>query len=236
PPVQQELPPALRLPVEFESLPSPDLVADRVADERARRFEPWAWPLLRLRVLTTAPEEHTLLVHAHHLIGDGYSAALLGRELLASYDRFADQAGHADQAEPPPPRATFRQYVTLLEHQDPGRAPFRAPFRDPVADAWRARHDAPYQRPEPGPGGGGFGSAGVTLDAGLTGRLRRLAATVGATTYAPVLTAYYRALAALTGRRDLVLGLAVTGRDHRLPDIDRLFGPLATAVPLRPAV
>ncbi|WP_461035558.1 amino acid adenylation domain-containing protein, partial [Streptomyces mayteni] len=229
PPVQQELPPALRLPVEFETLLSPELIDERVADERARRFEPWAWPLLRLRVLTTAPEEHTLLVHAHHLIGDGYSAALFGRELLAAYDRFA---GHGDPAEPPPPRATFREYVALLQHHDPGRDPGQDPA---AAHAWRARHDAPYRRPELGPGGGEFGSAALTLDAELTGRLRRLAATVGATTHAPVLTAYYRALAALTGQRDLVIGLAVTGRDHRLPDIDRLFGPLATVVPLRPA-
>lgn len=65
--------------------------------------------------------------------------------------------------------------------------------------------------------------------------LRRLAARTGSTLHAPVLTAYYRALVAATGRADLVLGLAVSGRDHSLPDAHRVFGPFATAVPLRPA-
>ncbi|WP_425288542.1 amino acid adenylation domain-containing protein [Streptomyces melanosporofaciens] len=242
PPVQQELPPALRLPVDFETLASASLIEERVADERRRRFEPWAWPLLRLRVLTTGPDEHTLVVHAHHLIGDGYSAALFGRELIAVYDRL----GRGGPTGLPPLRGTFRDYVTLLQQPDVG------PGRDPAATAWRARHATPYQRPDlrrpgagsdatagaeaTGVGSSEFRSAGFTLDAELTAGLRTLATTVRATPYAPVLTAYYRALADLTGQRDLVLGLAVTGRDHPLPGISRLFGPLAAAVPLRPAV
>ncbi|MFE5160888.1 amino acid adenylation domain-containing protein [Streptomyces sp. NPDC056697] len=242
PPVQQELPPALRLPVDFETLASPGLIEERVADERRRRFEPWAWPLLRLRVLTTGPDEHTLVVHAHHLIGDGYSAALFGRELIAVYDRL----GRGEPTGLPLLRSTFRDYVALLQQRD------LAPGPAPAATAWRARHATPYQRPDlrrPGAGsdatagaeatGAGsseFRSAGFTLGAESTAGLRTLATTVRATPYAPVLTAYYRALADLTGQRDLVLGLAVTGRDHPLPDISRLFGPLAAAVPLRPAV
>ncbi|WP_413805908.1 amino acid adenylation domain-containing protein [Streptomyces sp. OE57] len=241
PPVQQELPPTLRLPVDFETPASPDLVEERVADERRRQFEPWAWPLLRLHVLTTGRDEHTLLVHAHHLIGDGYSAALFGRELITIYDRLS-------RGEPiglPPLRSTFRDYVNLLQQPGPGPGP------DPAAIAWQARHATPYRRPdlrrsgarsgEPagvraaGVGSAEFRSAKFTLGAELTAGLRHLATTVRATPYAPVLTAYYRALADLTGQRDLVLGLAVTGRDHQLPDISRLFGPLAAAVPLRPA-
>ncbi|NEE16020.1 hypothetical protein G3M58_57330, partial [Streptomyces sp. SID7499] len=72
PAVQQELPASLRLPVDFETLTDPGQVEERVAAERGRRCEPWAWPLLRLRVLTVAPDEHVLVAHAHHIIGDGY--------------------------------------------------------------------------------------------------------------------------------------------------------------------
>ncbi len=69
--VQQELPASLRLPVVFEDAADP---AGTIAEERARVFEPWAWPLLRLRLITLSPEEHVLVVHAHHLIGDGATA------------------------------------------------------------------------------------------------------------------------------------------------------------------
>ncbi|MFV2087857.1 amino acid adenylation domain-containing protein [Micromonospora sp. LOL_021] len=230
PPMQQELPATLRLPVRFERVESAAQVAELVARERQRQVEPWAWPLLRLLVLTLAPDEHVMVVHAHHLIGDGYSAALLSRELLALHDGPA--SGTAA-----PPRTTFRDYVDWLHRQRP----------DPAAQRWwRKRLGSPYHPPTlrasaaSGTGAGGVAVeqdrarvAGFTLDATVTARLRRLAAAAGSTGYAPVLTAYRRGLAGLTGLSDLVIGLAVTGRDHQLPDLHRMFGPCAVLLPLR---
>ncbi|WP_328403361.1 amino acid adenylation domain-containing protein [Streptomyces sp. NBC_00390] len=234
PPVQQELPPSLRLPVDFETVTDPGLVPLRIAEERERRLEPWAWPLLRLRLLTLAPDEHLLVVHAHHLIGDGYSVALLGRELLAAYDRLV----RGESAELPLPRSTFRDHVALLER------PVAAPG-GPETEARQARLNAPYHRPALGRGvesakAGGdlvpppYRSTGFTLDTGRVAALRRVAAEAGTTLFAPLLTAYHRTLAEFTGQDDLILGLAVTGRDHALPDAHLVFGPFATAVPLRP--
>ncbi|MER6157838.1 amino acid adenylation domain-containing protein [Streptomyces sp. NPDC001868] len=229
PPVQQELPASLRLPVETETLAHPDLLEQRVAQEAGRRFEPWAWPLLRLRLFTLAPDDHVLLVHAHHLIGDGYSAALLTRELLTVYGRFARGLPHGLE----PPRSTFREHA--LHRSTGAQQP-----TSPEAEAYRARHHTPYTPPvlrTPHPGGSApaFHTTTLTLDADRTHALRRLARTAGTTLHAPVLTAYYRALTTLTGRRDLVLGLAVTGRDETTRDTHGVFGPFAEAVALRPA-
>ncbi|MFY1698648.1 amino acid adenylation domain-containing protein [Solwaraspora sp. WMMA2101] len=222
PPVQQELPATLRLPVRFERVASAGQVTEIVARERQRPVEPWAWPLLRLLVLTLTPDEHVLVVHAHHLIGDGYSAALLGQELLALHDDPA--TGEAA----PPPRTTFRDYVDWLHRQVP----------DPVALRWwRERFASPYRPPtlreHTADGAAPARTGGFTLDGTATAGLRRLAAAAGTTGYAPVLTAYHRGLARLTGQGDLVVGLTVTGRDHPLPDLHRLFGPCAVLLPLR---
>ncbi|MGW0825996.1 amino acid adenylation domain-containing protein [Streptomyces sp. NPDC002845] len=233
PPVQQELPPSLRLPVETETLTHPDLLEHRTAEEARRRLEPWAWPLLRLRLFTLAPDEHVLFVHAHHLIGDGYSAALLARELLTVYDRLARGLPHGL----PPLHSTFRDHVALAT----GRT--RPP--GPQAEEYRARHNAPYTPPalhaqttkttvgaDYSPA---FHTTAFTLDTATTRDLRRLALAARCTLHAPLLTAYYRALAELTGRRDLVLGLAVSGREESTADAHRVFGPFAEAVALRPA-
>uniref|UniRef100_UPI000E6A3724 non-ribosomal peptide synthetase n=1 Tax=Streptomyces europaeiscabiei TaxID=146819 RepID=UPI000E6A3724 len=227
PPVQQELPASLRLPVETETLAHPGLLEERAAEEANRRFETWAWPLLRLRLFTLAPDEHVLLVHAHHLIGDGYSAALLTRELLTVYGRFARGLPHGLE----PPHSTFRDHAL---HRTAPRQP-----TTPQAEAYRARHLAPYTPPvlrAPHPDGTtpAFHTTTFTLDTERTHALRRLARTAGTTLHAPVLTAYYRALTTLTGRRDLVLGLAVTGRDETTQDAHHVFGPFAEAVALRP--
>ncbi|MFE3379320.1 amino acid adenylation domain-containing protein [Streptomyces anulatus] len=265
PAVQQELPASLRLPVDFETLTDQGQVEERITAERARRLEPWAWPLLRLRVLTVAPDEHVLVAHAHHIIGDGYSAALLVRELTTVYDALS----RGEEPAPVPLRGTFRDHaLRLAERTDtatapsaaiPGATPGTIPGTGSVTsaapprpgapvgeDRW-ARLSAPYRPPvltagtpatgtPPGSAGDPlFHTHGFTVEADQVEALRRLAARTGSTLHAPVLTAYYRALAAATGRADLVLGLAVSGRDHSLPDAHRVFGPFATAVPLRPA-
>ncbi|GGQ06476.1 hypothetical protein GCM10010266_32450 [Streptomyces griseomycini] len=240
PPVQQELPRSLRLPVVFETVTGPAEVDERAAAEAARRLEPWAWPLLRLRVLTLAPHEHVLLVHAHHLIGDGYSAALLVRELTEAYDLLAG----GGTPRPPASRSDFRDHVLAragASRETGADAPATAEHR-----ARTARVCAPYRPPVlrtavEGEGGAArdgdsrFRSAEFTLDAPLTAALRALAASARTTLYAPLLTAYYQELTAVTGRPDLIVGLAVSGRDRALPDAHRVFGPFAAAVPVRPA-
>lgn len=230
PPVQQELPASLRLPVGYQTVTDSAEVAALVAEERHRPFEPWAWPLLRLRLLAFAPDDHILLVHAHHLIGDGYSAALFGQELLAVYHRLvADLPGDL-----PPLRIHFREYVALLA----GRA---AGPPEPTAHTWwSGRFATPYRppllaaRPTAADAAGTAGPVcGFTLDRVVLDGLRRLATEAASTLYAPVLTAYHRAVARFTGQDDLVFGLAVTGRDHPLPDLHRVFGPCAAMLPLR---
>ena len=230
PPVQQELPASLRLPVGYRAVAGPAEVGDLVAEERRRRFEPWAWPLLRLQLLGLAPDDHILLVHGHHLIGDGYSAALLGQELLTVYHRLM-----ADQPDGLPPlRTHFRDYVELLADRAAGPP-------DPDAHGWwRGRFGTPYRPPvlpapgsAPDPGGTSEPVCGFTLDGTVVAGLRRLAASAATTLYAPVLTAYHRVVARFTGQDDLVFGLALTGRDHPLPDLHRIFGPCAAMLPLR---
>ncbi|WP_030326416.1 hybrid non-ribosomal peptide synthetase/type I polyketide synthase [Streptomyces sp. NRRL B-3229] len=234
PPVQQELPASLRLPVATEVLGHSALLEPRVAEETSRRFEPWAWPLLRLRLFTVAPDEHVLLVHAHHLIGDGFSAALLTRELLAVYGRFARGLPHGLE----PLRSTFRDHVL---HRTAQRRPTAPQPPDPQTEEYRTRHHTPYTAPvlralRPEDAAPGFHTVSFTLGADRTRALRGLARSCGTTLHAPVLTAYFRALAALTGRRDLVLGMAVTGRDDTTQDAHRVFGPFSEAVALRPGL
>ncbi|WP_230859620.1 non-ribosomal peptide synthetase/type I polyketide synthase [Actinoplanes aureus] len=204
PPTQRELPAGTRLVVEYD--PDPGPLTDEMAAERAVVFDPARWPLVRMRLLRVGPDEHVLLMHAHHLIGDGYSVALLTRELLTVYDRGPEALT--------PLRSTFREYVALVGRLTPTPVP-----RDRTAGGFAV--GAPV-------------STGFTLGPAAVAGLRALAAAAGVTPFVPVLTAYHRCLGRLTGRPDPTIGVAVTGRDHALPDLARIFGPCATAVAVRP--
>ncbi len=220
-PVVQEVQTAAELPVQFDVIEAGEL-PQRLAEERRHRFDPAAWPLIRLQVLRVGPLEQAFVVHAHHLVGDGYSVVVLAQDLLVLYDEVV--AGAAGTLSPL--RSTFRDYVELIL-AEPGRAGSAAPPPEP---------DPAYAPPvlrRPGHAGPAPGSASFTLDQPTTAALRERTRAAGTTPYAVVLTAYYRSLARLTGQSDLLLGVAVTGRDHALADLHRMVGPLATVVPVR---
>jgi amino acid adenylation domain-containing protein len=122
PPVQREVASPARVPVEMETIP-PEALRQHLAIEREHRFDPSAWPLVRLRLLRLGPDEHALVVHAHHLIGDGFSVTVLARDLLALYDGLVT----ARPAALPPLRSTFGDYARLLLAD---RAPLHATVGD----------------------------------------------------------------------------------------------------------
>ena len=221
-PVVQEVQAAAELPVQFDAIEAGEL-PQRLAEERGHRFDPAAWPLIRLQVLRVGQLEHAFVVHAHHLVGDGYSVVVLAQDLLALYDEVVDGAAGTLT----PLRSTFRDYVELILAGAGRPGPSPAPPPDPGP-----AYVPPVLR-RPGPDGPDHGSAGFTLDPPTTAALRERTRAAGTTPYAVVLTAYYRSLARLTGQPDLLLGVAVTGRDHALADLHRMVGPLATVVPVR---
>ncbi|WP_226507526.1 condensation domain-containing protein, partial [Pseudomonas sp. MWU16-30317] len=78
----------LRLVV--ESLPDvdPASVQAWVAAEAAQPFDLQHGPLLRVRLLRVAHDQHVLTLTLHHIVSDGWSTPILVRELIALYEGF----------------------------------------------------------------------------------------------------------------------------------------------------
>ncbi|HEX7844126.1 MAG TPA: condensation domain-containing protein, partial [Kofleriaceae bacterium] len=62
-----------------------DEVAERARDEALRPFDLGTGPLIRARLLRVRDDEHVLLLVMHHIVCDGWSMAILVRELGAAY-------------------------------------------------------------------------------------------------------------------------------------------------------
>ena len=64
--------------------------AERMANEETQQpFDLTRGPLFRFRLVRLAAEQHILLLTMHHIISDGWSLGVLGRELAALYQAYS---------------------------------------------------------------------------------------------------------------------------------------------------
>ncbi|AUI59998.1 non-ribosomal peptide synthetase [Amycolatopsis sp. BJA-103] len=202
--------------LDWRDLPGEDIEAVTAA-ERVRPFDLAEPPLIRFTLFDLGHGRHRLLITSHHIVLDGWSAPLLGQELLELY-----RTGSPPKARP------YRDYLEWLGRQD--REGGRRAWRDALAGLEGASLIAP-------PGIGRGQNLPDKLTVGLTEeQTRRLTGWVrqhGVTLNSVLQTAWSLLLGGLTGRRDVVFGATVSGRPADLPDADRMIGLFINTLPVR---
>ncbi len=193
-----------------------------------RPFDLAAGPLLRLCLLRLAAAEHVLLVAQHHIVTDGWSMAVLVRDVGALY---ADLTGGGEIEG----RGTGRPLAPLpLQYRD-----FAAWQRGWLAGAalesqlayWRGRLAAappvaalPLDRPRRALGTVRGRAVPAELGAGVQEGLRTLCRQQGVTPFMVLLAALSALVARLGGQDQVVVGSPIAGRTRReLEDLIGLF-------------
>lgn len=200
-----------------------------VATEEAREpFDIATGPLLRVRVLRTAPARHVLLLTIHHIIADGWSATIFVRELHQLYGAFVRGLA-SPLARLPIQYSDF----TLWQRERLQGAELEAQlayWRQHLAGAPGAL-ELPVDRihpPEPSYRGG---QVHTSLPAPLADDLRRVARTHGATLFMTMLAAFAALLHRYTQQSDIVVGTPVANRDRT--ELEGLIGFFVNTLPLR---
>jgi amino acid adenylation domain-containing protein len=185
-------------------------------------------PLLRARLLRRAAREHVLLLTMHHIICDGWSLAILQRELLASYTAF--RCGKTPLLEP-----LSVQYadVAAWQHRQLGSARWQRSLA-----AWTNRLrgapaalDLPTDRPRPALQSHRGATFDFDLGDELAAALQQLTRRTGTTLYMVLLAAFAVFLGRHAGQRDVVIGTPVAGRTR--PETEPLIGFFVNMLPLR---
>ncbi|GAA3003681.1 hypothetical protein GCM10017559_26430 [Streptosporangium longisporum] len=208
-----------------------------VEEERRRRFDMTAPPLMRFALIRLPGGRHAFVLTYHHILLDGWSLPLVLRDLFALYGREAatgtdgDTTGDgADDADAGlGPVTPFDTFLRWLARQD----------RPAAERAWRDALDG-LDEPTlvaPGalPAGAGTmpGLTTVTLSEHTTEALTATARRHGLTLNTVVQGTWALLLSLLTGRDDVVFGQTVHGRPPTLPGADSIVGLLMNAVPVR---
>ncbi len=204
-------------------------LAQQISADQARGFHLDHAPLLRVTLiqLEDRPGRFAVLASHHHAITDGWSVALILREVLERY-----RARVEARAPKLPQAAPYRRYVEWLHEAR------QAPARDAAEDYWR-KTLAGFARATPLPGAPdptapvGYAEQSLLLSRDASDALRAWARTRGLTLSTVFQGAWVRLLARHAGSDDVVIGRTSSGRPSTLPDAEGIVGPFIQTLPLR---
>jgi len=219
------------LHVEHIEAPSAALREERLGCEVARQaaapFDLSKPPLLRARLYRLAPDDHLLLIVAHHIVADGWSRAVIARDLSAFYRSFA--LGQETD-------------LPALPIQFPGFARWQRAQADAGALGaslayWQGQLaglepiELPLDRPRPARPSFRGGAIDFTLAEDRLVRLKALALGADATLYMTLLAAFKVLLLRHGARPDLAVGTPTAGRVH--PGTEGLVGHFVNMLVMR---
>lgn len=196
-------------------------------EEAGQPFDLSRGPLIRVKLLRLAHEDHVLLLTMHHIVCDGWSIGILMREVSALYTAFS--AGKSSPLEELP-----IQYVDYSVWQ---RQWLHGEVLDKQLDYWRKQLegveilDLPTDRPRPAILGQRGGRIKIALPPDLTAKIRALGATNTATVYMILLSAFQVLLYRYSGQENFAVGSPIAGR--RRAETEGLIGFFVNTLALR---
>jgi amino acid adenylation domain-containing protein len=203
--------------VDLAALPGPRQAAEteRLARQQARRpFDLARGPLLRVGLLRLGAADHLLLFVVHHIACDGWSIAVLTREVAAHYGAALAGPGARPASLPELP-LQYADFACWQRAWLTGDALARhlACWRRRLAGV-EAALELPADRPRlPAPDLRGARRE-LRLGAGLTAGLRRAGRREGATLFMLLLAAFQAVLARHAQQRRLIVGTPIANRDR----------------------
>ena len=184
-------------------------------------------PLMRCALLRTADNVHEFVWSYHHILLDGWSLALVLKEVFAHYT--ALEKGEPPQLARPRP---YQDYIGWLKRQDLAEAEsfWRRSLRGFTVPTPLALAHAPSSA-----NGNGQDDSEVQLELSLelTAALNSLAAQQQLTVNTLVQGGWALLLSRYSRERDVVYGATVSGRPAELAGIENMIGLFINTLPVR---
>jgi amino acid adenylation domain-containing protein len=203
---------ALRVELPAEDVPTSTdgraWIQERAQGIRDELFDLVEGPLFRFRLFRSGPDDHVLLIAAHHLVVDGWSWQVLLSELGARYS-----AGLTGMASAIPVAMQYEDYARVTE-SEAHRSRVVEDERywlDRLADR-PAEVDLPFDRRRGAKKSFLSGHVRQGLTADETKMLREFARRLDCTVFHVLLASYAAWIHRVTGRESIVIGVPMAGQ------------------------
>jgi amino acid adenylation domain-containing protein len=205
-----------------------DVFSKMLSSAEARRpFDLSLGPLLKTRLLTLGERDHIVLFTMHHIVSDGWSIAILIREVAAIYEAFSSGA--------PSPLAELEIQFADYAHSEREWLK-REAFQERL-EFWKRQLedvpmlDVPTDKIRPGVQTSNGASVQLTLTDSLFRSLNRLSRRHGVTLFMTLLAAFKTLLHLYSNQNEIVIGTSVANRNW--PELKGLIGPFVNTLVLR---
>ncbi len=200
----------------------------RVEEASTQPFDLAVGPLLRVRLLRLAAEEHVLVIVAHHTVIDGWSVGILNRELSELYAALLEDR----EPELAELQIQYGDYAAWQQDwiESGGLDLQLAYWKEKLADA-PALLELPTDRPRPSRQSFRGAIVRKRLPLELLERLKALGEGEGATLFMTLLAAYTTLLARYSGQDDIVVASPIANRNR--VELEDLIGFMANTLALR---
>jgi len=203
-------------------------VARLAAEEGCKPFNLAEGPLLRVKLLRLAADDHVLLINMHHIVSDGWSIKVLIRELGELYEACAN-GREAMLPELPIQYADFavwqrnwlqgerlEEQLSYWKAQLAGAPPLLELPTDRPRPAFKTFHGADLY---------------LSLSKKLSEAITRLSRREGATLFMTLFSAFVTLLYRYSGQHDILVGTAIANRNRA--ETEKLIGFFINTLILR---
>jgi len=203
--------------------------AQRLLDEAVQQpFNLLQGPLMRPLLVQLAPQEHLLLLSLHHILSDGWSTAIIIRELTTLYTAF-----RAGQPSPlPESPIQYADYAVWQRERlkDDDLVQHLSYWKQQLANS-PALLELPGDWPRPARQSYQGGEVPFAFPRTLLEQLKRLGLREGASLFMVLVAAYKVLLCRYSQQEDLLIGTPIANRTH--PEVENLVGLFANTLVLR---
>jgi amino acid adenylation domain-containing protein len=183
-------------------------------------------PLMRCALLRTGDHLYEFIWSYHHILLDGWSIALLFKEVFTHYAAFQKR----EPLELSRPRP-FQDYIAWLKRQDLAEA--ESFWRNSLRGFTVPTPLGLGRQSNSNGDGNDYGQVQVELSSELTAALNSLAAQHQLTVNTVVQGGWALLLNRYSGERDVVYGATVSGRPAELAGIETMIGLFINTLPVR---
>ncbi|GAA4563120.1 non-ribosomal peptide synthetase [Planotetraspora kaengkrachanensis] len=189
-----------------------------------RPFDLERGPMIRVALLTLAPDDHVLALVVHHIVADGWSLQVLRRDISDVYAAF--DAGKPSPLAPLP--MSYEDHV-CRRRENAGDEAGTAYWVSALAGSQPL--ELPTDRPRPPVRSGRGDHIDFEVPGDLLDRLERVARAERCTLFMVLLAAFQVLLSRHSGRQDICVGTPTSGRD--LVEAEPMVGYFAQMLVLR---